>query len=85
MIRIRIGGHEYGSWDEVPQELKDQLIAAGVDPGPDGRGDTLDLWRAATPVVRHTGVTGPGGRPLPPDIGNALASRVDALGPFRRS
>jgi len=82
VISIRIGDHEYGSWDEVPQEEQDQLIAAGVDPGPDGRIDTLDLWRAGGPVVQHTEVTGPGGRPLPPAIGNALASLVDAFGPL---
>lgn len=80
-MRIRIGGHEYGSWDEVPEELRAQLIAAGVDPGPDGRIDTADLWRAGGPVVQHTEVTGPGGRPLPPVLGDALASVFDALNP----
>lgn len=81
MIRIRIGGHEYRSWDEVPQELKDQLVAAGVDPGPDGEIDTADLWRAGGPVVQRTEVTGPGGRPLPPAVGDALASVLDAFSP----
>ena len=81
MIRINVGGHEYDSWDALPEEVRAQLLAAGVDPGPDGRLDSLDLSRAAGSLTRRTVVTGPGGAPLPPVVARVLASIADALRP----
>jgi hypothetical protein len=81
MITINVGGRENDSWDALPQEVRAQLLAAGVDPGPDGRLDALDLSRAGGAVSRHTLVTGPDGRPLPPWAAHLLESVVDALGP----
>lgn len=81
MIRINVGGHEYDSWDALPEEARAQLLAAGVDPGPDGRLDSLDLFRAGGAVTRRTVVTGPDGAPLPPLVARVLASIADALRP----
>ena len=81
MIRINVGGHEYDSWDALPEEVRAQLLAAGVDPGPDGRRDSLDLFRAGGAVTRRTVVTGPDGAPLPPLVARVLASIADALRP----
>ena len=81
MIRINVGGHEYDSWDALPEEVRAQLLAAGVDPGPDGRLDSLDLFRAGGAVTRRTVVTGPDGAPLPPVVARVLASIADALRP----
>jgi hypothetical protein len=81
VIRINVGGHEYDSWDALPEEVRAQLLAAGVDPGPDGRLDSLDLSRAAGSLTRRTVVTGPGGAPLPPVVARVLASIADALRP----
>ena len=81
MIRINVGGREYDSWDALPEEVRAQLLAAGVDPGPDGRLDSLDLFRAGGAVTRRTVVTGPDGAPLPPLVAGVLASIADALRP----
>ena len=81
MIRINVGGHEYDSWDALPEEVRAQLLAAGVNPGPDGRLDSLDLFRAGGAVTRRTVVTGPDGAPLPPGVARVLASIADALRP----
>jgi len=83
VIRINVGGRVYGSWDELPEDVRAQLLAAGVDPGPDGRLDSLDLSRASSSgsaVTRRTVVTGPGGAPLPPVVSQVLTSIADALG-----
>lgn len=83
MIRINVGGHEYDSWDALPEEVRAQLLAAGIDPGPDGRLDSLDLSRASRTggaVTRRTVVTGPDGAPLPPVVSQVLTSIADALG-----
>ncbi|KRB46904.1 MULTISPECIES: hypothetical protein [unclassified Terrabacter] len=83
MIRINVGGREYGSWDELPEDVRAQLLAAGVDPGPDGRLDSLDLSRASSSgsaVTRRTVVTGPDGAPLPPVVSQVLTSIADAVG-----
>jgi hypothetical protein len=83
VIRINVGGREYGSWDELPEDVRAQLLAAGVDPGPDGRLDSLDLSRASSAggaVTRPAVVTGPGGSPLPPVVSQVLTSIADALG-----
>jgi hypothetical protein len=81
VITILVGGREYDSWDALPEEVRAQLLAAGVDPGPDGRLDSLDLSRAAGSLTRRTVVTGPGGAPLPPVVARVLASIADALRP----
>lgn len=81
MITINIGGHEYDSWDALPREVRAQLLAAGIDPGPDGRLDSLDLSRAGGSVTRRTVVTGPDGAPLHPLVTAVLASIADALEP----
>ena len=81
MIRINVGGREYDSWDALPEEVRAQLLAAGVDPGPDGRLDSLDLFRAGGAVTRGTVVTAPDGAPLPPVVARVLASIADALRP----
>ncbi|KRC92750.1 hypothetical protein ASE25_05440 [Terrabacter sp. Root85] len=80
MITINVGGREYDSWDALPEEVRAQLLAAGVDPGPDGRLDSVDLSRAHGSVTRRTTVTGPGGAPLPPVVAEVLSSIADALG-----
>ena len=80
MIRINVGGREYDSWDALPEDVRAQLLAAGVDPGPDGRLDSVDLSRAHGSVTRRTTVTGPGGAPLPPVVAEVLSSIADALG-----
>ena len=84
MIRINVGGREYESWDDLPEEVRVQLLAAGIDPGPDGRLDSFDLARAGGSVSRRTVVTGPGGAPLSPALLDVLGSIADALGPSRR-
>lgn len=81
MITILVGGREYDSWDALPEPVRAQLLAAGVDPGPDGQLDSLDLSRAGGAVSRHTLVTGPDGKPLPPWVAHLLEAVVDALGP----
>jgi len=89
VIRINVGGREYGSWDELPEDVRAQLLAAGVDPGRDGRLDSLHLSPASSAsrassaggaVTRRTVVTGPGGAPLPPVVSQVLTSIADALG-----
>jgi hypothetical protein len=81
VITILVGGREYDSWDALPEPVRAQLLAAGVDPGPDGQLDSLDLSRAGGAVSRHTLVTGPDGKPLPPWVAHLLEAVVDALGP----
>ncbi len=81
MISINVGGHEYDSWDALPEDIRAQLVAAGVDPGPDGRLDSVDLARAGGSVTPRTVVTGPGGAPLPRVVAGVLASIADALRP----
>ena len=78
MITINVGGREYDSWDALPEEVRAQLLAAGVDPGPDGRLDSVDLSRAHGSVTRRTTVTGPGGAPLPPVVAEVLSSIAHA-------
>ena len=80
MIRINLGGRDYDSWDALPEEVRAQLLAAGVDPGPDGRLDSIDLSRAGAGVTRRTVVTGPDGEPLPPVASLVLTLIADALG-----
>jgi len=80
VITINVGGREYDSWDALPEEVRAQLLAAGVDPGPDGRLDSADLSRAHGSVTRRTTVAGPGGAPLPPVVAEVLSSIADALG-----
>jgi len=80
VITINVGGREYDSWDSLPEDVRAQLLAAGVDPGPDGRLDSVDLSRARGSVTRRTTVTGAGGAPLPPVVAEVLTSIVDALG-----
>jgi len=81
VITILVGGREYDSWDALPEPVRAQLLAAGVDPGPDGQLDSLDLSRAGGAVSRHTLVTGPDGKPLPPWVARLLEAVVEALGP----
>lgn len=85
MITINVGGHEYDSWDALPEDVRAQLVAAGVDPGPDGRLDSVDLSRAHGAVSRRTVVTGPGGTPLPPVVAHVLRALFDALDPSASS
>jgi len=80
VITINVGGREYDSWDALPEEVRAQLLAAGVDPGPDGRLDSVDLSRAHGSVTRRTTVTGPAGHPLPPVVAEVLSSIADAVG-----
>jgi len=80
VITINVGGREYDSWDALPEEVRAQLLAAGFDPGPDGRLDSVDLSRAHGSVTRRTTVAGPGGAPLPPVVAEVLSSIADALG-----
>jgi hypothetical protein len=80
VITINVGGREYDSWDALPEEVRAQLLAAGVDPGPDGRLDSVDLSRAHGSVTRRTTVAGPDGAPLPPVVAEVLSSIADALG-----
>ncbi|WP_020141611.1 hypothetical protein [Terracoccus sp. 273MFTsu3.1] len=80
MITINVGGREYDSWEALPEDVRAQLLAAGVDPGPDGRLDSLDLARAGGALTRRTVVTGPDGAPLPPVVAQVLTSIADAVG-----
>jgi hypothetical protein len=79
VIRINVGGRDYDSWDDLPEDVRAQLTAVGIDPGPDGRLDRADLARAGGAVTRRTVVTGPGGAALPPLVSGLLASLADVL------
>ncbi|WP_256793150.1 hypothetical protein [Terrabacter sp. Ter38] len=59
MITINVGGRGYDAWESLPEDVRAQLLAAGVDPGPDGRLDSVDLSRAHGSVTRGTIVSGP--------------------------